>query len=281
MRLIFDIGSNNGDDIPYYLHKSDIVVALEANPNLCKILSKRFKSEIRDKRLFIENAVITDSNEEETNFYISKINHVISSIFPPSNKNLDNWEQIKIKTISCNDLLEKYGKPDYIKIDIEGADKMFLLQLHEAKYKPKYISTESHQLDILCILSEKFEYKSFKLVKGCSVSDTYRKKKIFSKYLNRNIYYNFPFHSAGPFGNDITGNWYDRDSLLILLAIEKLGWIDIHATTEFKGKHICFSKIIYIMGLAILKKRLAIVKNRFIKKFFGIKVLLLKSSVKF
>ena len=33
-KVIYDIGSNNGDDIPYYLMKCDKVVAVEANPLL-------------------------------------------------------------------------------------------------------------------------------------------------------------------------------------------------------------------------------------------------------
>jgi predicted O-methyltransferase YrrM len=34
-KIIYDFGSNNGDDIPYYLLKSDLVIAVEANPALC------------------------------------------------------------------------------------------------------------------------------------------------------------------------------------------------------------------------------------------------------
>jgi hypothetical protein len=32
MKIIYDLGANNGDDIPYYLLKADTVVAVEANP---------------------------------------------------------------------------------------------------------------------------------------------------------------------------------------------------------------------------------------------------------
>lgn len=33
-RVIYDFGSKNGDDIPYYLEKPDLDVAVEANPIL-------------------------------------------------------------------------------------------------------------------------------------------------------------------------------------------------------------------------------------------------------
>ena len=45
-KIIYDIGSNNGDDIPYYLLKSDLAVAIEANPDLCNLINQRFKNEI-------------------------------------------------------------------------------------------------------------------------------------------------------------------------------------------------------------------------------------------
>jgi len=31
-RIIYDFGANTGNDIPYYLKKADVVVAVEANP---------------------------------------------------------------------------------------------------------------------------------------------------------------------------------------------------------------------------------------------------------
>ena len=53
-KIIYDIGSNNGDDIPYYLLKSDLVVAIEANPQLCNLINQRFKSEIDEGKLVVE-----------------------------------------------------------------------------------------------------------------------------------------------------------------------------------------------------------------------------------
>jgi hypothetical protein len=50
--------------------------------------------------------------------------------------------------------------------------------------------------------------------------------------------YSFPVHSAGPFGDDINGRWFDIRSFQKLLAIEGTGWKDIHATTERAGERI-------------------------------------------
>ena len=42
MIVIYDFGANNGDDLPYYLLSADKVVAVEANPELCSLMQKRF-----------------------------------------------------------------------------------------------------------------------------------------------------------------------------------------------------------------------------------------------
>jgi hypothetical protein len=45
-KIIYDFGANNGDNIQYYLLKSDLLVAIEANPELCDFIRKKFKQEI-------------------------------------------------------------------------------------------------------------------------------------------------------------------------------------------------------------------------------------------
>jgi len=35
-KIIYDLGSGNGDNIPYYLLKSDLVIAVEAIPKFWK-----------------------------------------------------------------------------------------------------------------------------------------------------------------------------------------------------------------------------------------------------
>jgi hypothetical protein len=46
--IIYDVGSNNGDDIPYYMMKAEVVVAIEANPVLCEGMRQRFAAEIQE-----------------------------------------------------------------------------------------------------------------------------------------------------------------------------------------------------------------------------------------
>ncbi len=45
--IIYDLGANNGDDIPYYLRKADKVIAVEANPILSQEIEDRFPDDIK------------------------------------------------------------------------------------------------------------------------------------------------------------------------------------------------------------------------------------------
>ena len=62
-----------------------------------------------------------------------------------------------------NDLLNTYGIPYYIKIDIESYDTICLESLYNLKILPKYISCEASSLMNLEIL-KKLGYKNFKLI---------------------------------------------------------------------------------------------------------------------
>lgn len=76
---------------------------------------------------------------------------------------------------------------------------------------------------------------SFKLVDGPTVSRVYADRLIESHFAQQKIRYSFPFHSAGPFGDDIDGDWLSFDSTLKLLSLVGLGWKDIHATNVRKA----------------------------------------------
>jgi FkbM family methyltransferase len=54
-RTILDIGANNGDDTAYYLHCGCKVIAVDANPILCRELEDRFTAERANGRAVILN----------------------------------------------------------------------------------------------------------------------------------------------------------------------------------------------------------------------------------
>jgi FkbM family methyltransferase len=226
-KIIYDFGSNNGDDIPYYLLKSDLVIAVEANPALCERINKRFEEYIANGNLIVENCVLTvGESSNKIAFYIHKTLHVLSQL--PRPLNIDQFEEVLLPSKNVIELIRKYGDPYYIKIDIEHYDQIILHELLANNIMPPYISSESHSIDVFTSLVALGKYNSFKLVDGASVSNKYKDCEISID--GGSIKYSFPHHSAGPFGNDISGSWMTANNFFRVLAFAGLGWKDIHAS---------------------------------------------------
>ncbi len=230
-KVIYDIGANNGSNIPYYLIKGDLVVAIEANPILASSLTEKFKQQIEEGALVVINSVLTvdaDSEGLAVEFYVHKTNNVLSQFPEPSAEEIMFFDKILVNSMSVQSVLEKYGSPHYIKIDVEHYDAMVLKKLYDQSVVAPYISAESHSANIFCLLVC-MGYEAFKLVDGKSVSKVYSNRAISDG--NRSVQYSFPAHSAGPFGNDVDGEWMSVENFSRLLAFEGTGWRDIHATT--------------------------------------------------
>ena len=234
-KIIYDFGANNGDDITYYLKKADIVVAVEANPILTKEIEEKYSEAVSAGRLFVENCVVTTSEfSGDVPFYIYKYGHIISQFPKPAESELINFDEVLLPSKSVLSLIEKYGHPHYIKIDIEGYDQEIVRTLIENKIFPKYISAESHSIEVFALLVSSNFYKSFNLVDGPSVVKKYKNTLINTTIGQER--YSFPSHSAGPFGEDIKGDWMTPQNFFELLAYEGLGWKDIHASNQSLAK---------------------------------------------
>ena len=127
-------------------------------------------------------------------------------------------------------IIEQHGAPFYIKIDLESYDQVILMELFRKNIRPKFVSAESHSIDIFTLLVAFGRYISFNLVDGATVQEKYANHPIMTQ--NGRKLYTFPHHSAGPFGEDIKGPWMTPDNFFRRLAFEQLGWKDIHATNE-------------------------------------------------
>jgi FkbM family methyltransferase len=229
-KIIYDFGANNGDDIPYYLKKADLVVAVEANPTLCRQIEERFSAAIEEGRLRVENSVLVCAgNEAQVYFYLHKRRHVLGQFPPPDESVIGDYDRVLLPSQSVMQILEKYGAPYYIKIDIEHYDEAILKELFRHGIRPPLISAEAASIQVFALLAGMGEYSAFKLVDGSTVGKKYKNHSI-SVDGNRELY-SFPAHSAGPFGDDIAGEWMNGDDLFHVLAAEGLGWKDIHATT--------------------------------------------------
>lgn len=228
-RIIYDFGANNGDDLPYYLKKADLVVAVEANPLLCRQIQERFKVEIAAGRLRIENCVLVgEGQSSEVWFYLHKRHHVLGQFPVPDAAVIGDYERVLLPSQSVMQTVEKHGPPYYIKIDVEGSDEIILKELFRNGVRPPYISAESQSAKVFALLAGMGGYEAFKLVNGETVPKKYRNHTIHVD--GGEEVYSFPKHSAGPFGDDIEGDWMNADDLFAVLAEAGLGWKDIHAT---------------------------------------------------
>ena len=243
MKVIFDIGANKGQNLNYFLDKADIVVAIEANKNLVDQIKKDFKQFIDNEKLIVENvALIDDENLKNIDFYISKTNDVLSTLYPDDiNKFYKQEVRCERASLLINKYLKNYdiSQIEYIKIDIEGADKLVLDDLLKNNILCENLSVECHEPEVLELLLNS-RYKSFKFVEGGNANFK-NNIEVVNKFNEKKII-NFDIHSSGPYGDDIPGNYYDKNSILTYFLNNGLGWKDVHCSLKEKKN---FSTIKY------------------------------------
>ena len=229
-KVIIDFGANKGQNINYYLLKADIVVCVEANPELVKAILKKFSVQIRNNKLFVENVVVTkkENSRKLINFYINK-NDVLSSNIKP--KNSKDFHLVKVQNKSVNEILKKHLTKNrifyYAKFDLEGYDAVVINSMLLGGFFPENISTEVHTLESLEAIFHSGKYRGYKLQEGNKVSQ-YVNLPIKTKNKKKAI--KFLAHSAGPMGEDIPSPWLTERSIRNKLRVEGLGWKDVHAT---------------------------------------------------
>lgn len=120
--LIFDIGANHGDKASVFRKIAAAVVCAEPDRESFKTLKRRFRD---DNSMQLENiavgAVVGEADffvESEGSFLntlSSKHRGWIAEKLPRS-----SLTSYSVKMSTLDELIEKYGLPDYLKIDVEG-----------------------------------------------------------------------------------------------------------------------------------------------------------------
>ena len=216
MDYIFDVGMYDGLDTLNYLRMGFRVIAIEANPELCKKNRYLFRDFIKKNQLIIVNKGIGDKYKK-MKLYIDKL-HKDRSTFLPAlvTKEDKRYKTKEIKIIPFSEIINRFGVPFYLKIDIEGFDK-YCLKPFKKNYKPKYISLEfSNKADIKRL--KKLGYNKFKFVDQSNIK---------------------PKGSSGGFGKDaidvISGNMW-RSYYELVCSVDKIfkkskyKWFDVHVT---------------------------------------------------
>jgi hypothetical protein len=122
--LVFDIGANIGNKTMSYLTYGVRVVCVEPQIDCLIELHRRFKT---DRVVIVPYAVSSDGQTRK--FRIANANTI--STFSEEFINETGKDRFRgyiwgnptdIETVTLDSLIEKYGVPDYCKIDVEGSE---------------------------------------------------------------------------------------------------------------------------------------------------------------
>lgn len=122
--LVFSVGANEGIMVDIFLELGAKVIAIEPNPDCIKILKNKYK----DKEVRVVEKGVGAENGE-LNFLICEDNSKVSTYL---NKWKDTFfegkkvKRIKTRVTTLDNLIEVYGKPTLIQIDVEGYEKEVL-----------------------------------------------------------------------------------------------------------------------------------------------------------
>jgi len=137
IEMAFDIGAYNGNSIERIKKLGyKKLVCVEPTPSSYQQLINNFKI---DENLIALNMAITEKDNDNIDFYVNDIYPFLNTIdkewitdtrhkFLVNEKNLN---KINIKTTTISEMIKKYGKPGYIKIDVEGKELSVLKSFEE------------------------------------------------------------------------------------------------------------------------------------------------------
>jgi len=122
-KTIFDIGCNIGEWIEANYNSEDQFIGVEANPEIARIARFHFRNMAN---VTIINLLVSDTDKELQDFYVCETAHGVLSTASDFWKDKSRFSKqqykkpIQVVTITLDTLIKIFGKPDEIKIDVEG-----------------------------------------------------------------------------------------------------------------------------------------------------------------
>ncbi len=155
--LVFDIGAHVGDRVASFRRLGARMVAVEPQPAMVKVL-KLFYG--RDADVAIE-AVAVGRSTGTISLMINANNPTVSTTsreFVNAARGAPGWEaqhwsrSIQVPVTTLDSLIDKYGTPDFIKIDVEGFEEDALQGLaHAVKALSFEFTTIQRDVAFACI----------------------------------------------------------------------------------------------------------------------------------
>lgn len=237
--LIFDIGTNTGEDTGYYLNKGFRVVAVEASPSIVEQLRVNFAGPIASGALVVVNQGIQPQPGSFTFYRNLDNDHWSSFERAYGTRQGTRYEELQIPCTTIAALLQQFGCPRYMKIDVEGADQGILQAMQASTEKPAFTSVEEYGAgtlrDLQALGYEAFFISPQRDKSWVSLPDPSREGSRVVKPFNG--------YDSGPFGLDLPRDgWMPFDKAYEHFTTkirnekwEYIGpeheWHDIHATT--------------------------------------------------
>lgn len=130
--MYFDIGSNIGLWSLSNINLCDKIISIEASP----ITFSRLVNNCKNDKIIMLNYAVCNNNGNDIIFYQAD-NDVLSTINKDWLANEKSrfynysYREISCKTITIDKLIEEYGLPDLIKIDVEGGEYECIISLSQ------------------------------------------------------------------------------------------------------------------------------------------------------
>lgn len=165
-KLIFDIGANDGHKTVVFERLGDKIIACDPDPFNIDLLNTRFRNK---KNVIVIPMAVTD-RIGKADLFIEKPGSALNSINPGWKRILEadrssRWNEpvkfsdsvLTVATTTLDELIGRYGLPDFIKIDVEGNEKNVLKGLtHPVKHVsfevllPEFLSDAMECMDLVC-----------------------------------------------------------------------------------------------------------------------------------
>lgn len=210
---------HQGEDSDFYLKKGFRVVAVEAVESFCHDAAARFADSLADGRLVIVNKAIAEK-PGPVRFYVNEslsIWGTLDSAWADRNARRGaQSREITVEAAPFETLLEEFGVPYYLKVDIEGTDLLCLQALQKSGARPNYVSIESTKSSWVGLVSEfdlfaEMGYTRFKIVNQnlvpAQVAPTPARE-------GKAVEHKFGGGATGLFGEEAPGRWLSRKEAL-------------------------------------------------------------------
>jgi FkbM family methyltransferase len=127
---VFDVGANLGDKAQWFVDRGARVIAVEPQPKLIDHLKLRFS----DNQLV---TIVSKGLAEQAGELTMSIsdNHVLSTFSEDWKigrfKN-EKWnEHVRVPVTTLDELINEFGHPRYVKVDVEGYEKQVIDGLNQ------------------------------------------------------------------------------------------------------------------------------------------------------